>query len=122
VSSIFHWGKTEGLKAESGGGAPGEGSKLPRHQLGSLGSAVSSSSLLRGRASTAQRFSAIRSTRMASPGTIHWTVRGKTPWPPSRTPLSSDSLAGLPKGRQLRVFIFSYLYYSYFRYPLQGAK
>ena len=64
ASSIFHWAKTEGEKAESGGVVPREGAATPPHLLGGLGSAVRSPSGARGGAPTAKRFplfSALRS-------------------------------------------------------------
>jgi len=56
----FIGGKTEGLKIEGVGFL---GSKPPPHELGVSGSAVSSPNGVRGRAPTAQRFSAIFSTQ-----------------------------------------------------------
>jgi len=64
ASSIFHWAKTEGEKAESGDVVPREGAATPPHLLGGLGSAVRSPSGARGGAPTAKRFplfSALRS-------------------------------------------------------------
>jgi len=55
VPIIFHWGKDEGPKAETGVGFFGQ--QPPHHQLEGLESAVSSSSGVLGGAPTAERFS-----------------------------------------------------------------
>jgi len=54
--------KTGGPKAESGSGFLGNGAATPAHQLGGLGSALSSLSGVRGGVPTTQRFSTIFST------------------------------------------------------------
>ena len=65
---ISHWGKTEGPRA--GAGFLGRGQQSCPHQLGGLGSAVSSPRGVRGGALTAQRVSTIFSTH-----------DGLLPWP-----------------------------------------
>jgi len=81
----------EFLRAESGVGFLGRGSKPIPHQLGVWGSVLSS-------AQTAQRFPPFSALRMVSPDSIillivdyHSTTGGKTPCPsPLSTPLLSS--------------------------------
>jgi len=108
ASRIFHCGpgpkgENLGRRPRAGAGSYGwEGSsKPPPHQLGSMGTAVSSPSGVRGRAPTAQRFSTIFSTQnvlswhyrsyYCSLWTMMQLLRAKTLWPPLRTPLSTVS-------------------------------
>jgi len=63
LSKIFHWGKTEGQKAETGVGFLGRGSNLAPHQLGDLGSVVGSFNEVRCGALTTQRLSTVFSTQ-----------------------------------------------------------
>jgi len=65
VSRIFHWGKTERPKAESGGGVLEERQQLPSPPARGLGDAVSSPAGF-----GAQRFSTIFSTQDDSVDTI----------------------------------------------------
>jgi len=64
---MFHWAaKTEGSKAESGGGVLGEGQHRRPHQLAGLGGRCG----VRDRALTTQRFPLFSALRMASPDSI----------------------------------------------------
>jgi len=99
VLRIFHWGprlksrkSTPNFPRPRTGSDSYEGQQAPSHQLGGLGSAVSSHSGVRGGAMTAQRFSTILSTQdglswhynivKCGLSCSHW--RAQEPCPPPR--------------------------------------
>ena len=117
-SGLFIGGpRSKGRRPRAGGGVLGEGQQPPLHQLGMLGSAVSSPSGVRSGARQPKGFHYFQHSGWpASPDTIillivdyHAVIGGKTPVPlsPLRTPLAlSKAARPLP---------------SYFRQPKNTA-